>query len=95
LAKAVDELNAVQAKTPAGMVRRGQERLAGVSTSNPALGILNSGGGQGNTTNFNMTVNAGMGTDADQVAREIIDVLKSYERANGVIPLITEYQVAV
>ena len=96
LAKAIDELNTVQAKTPAGIVRRGQEQLAGISTTNPALGLLNTtGGGQGDTTNFNMTVNAGMGTDADQVAREIIDVLKSYERANGVIPLITEYQVAI
>jgi len=29
------------------------------------------------------------------VAREIIDVLKQYERSNGYIPITSQYQVAI
>jgi len=45
------------------------------------------GFGAGNT--INLTVNAGMGTDPVQVGREIISVLKQWERHNGSIPLTT------
>ena len=45
------------------------------------------GFGGGNT--INLTVNAGMGTDPVQVGREIISVLKQWERHNGSIPLTT------
>jgi len=46
-------------------------------------------------TNIAFTVNAGMGTDGDVVARQIIDVLKSYERANGYVPIVAEYSAYV
>jgi len=36
-----------------------------------------------------------MGTDGDVVARQIIDVLKSYERANGYVPIVAEYSAYV
>tara|TARA_Y100000593_G_scaffold51196_1_gene96332 strand:- start:8077 stop:10653 length:2577 start_codon:yes stop_codon:yes gene_type:complete len=45
------------------------------------------GFGGGNT--INLTVNAGMGTDPVMVGREIISVLKQWERHNGSIPLTT------
>lgn len=96
LAEAIKKLNKVTGTTPAGIVRRGTEQLAGISTANPALSMLNnSNGASMTTTNLNMTVNAGMGTDGDVVARQIIDVLKSYERANGFIPITSEFAVAV
>jgi len=96
LAKAVEEYNAVQKKTPAGIVRRGQEQLAGIATSNPALGMLNNAGATAtNVTNMNVTVNAGVGTDGDEVARYFLDVMKSYERANGFLPLTVASAIAV
>lgn len=95
LAKAIDELNKVQAKTPAGIVRRGQKQLEGISTANPALAMLNnSADGQNTTTNLNFTVNAGVGTDKDEVARYFLDVMKGYERANGFLPLTVQNVVA-
>ena len=45
--------------------------------------------GFGSGTTINLTVNAGMGTDPVQVGREIISVLKQWERHNGSIPLTT------
>lgn len=96
LAKAVEELNAVKAKTPAGIVAKGTAALADIATDNPALDILNqTGNGNGNGNTYNTTVNAGMGTDADAVARQIIDVLKGYERANGYVPIVAEYSAYV
>lgn len=96
LAKAVEELNKVKGQTPAAIVSRGTQQLAGVSTANPALDILNqTGAGTTNANTYNMTVNAGMGTDADTVARQIIDVLKGYERANGYVPIVSEYSAFV
>ena len=47
------------------------------------------------TTTVNFTVNAGAGTDKDEVARYFLDVMKSYERANGVIPLTVASVYAV
>lgn len=91
LAKAIEELNKVKGQTPANIVARGTRELAGISTSNPALDILNqTGGGTTNGNTYNMTVNAGMGTDGDTVARQIIDALKGYERVNGYIPLVSQ-----
>ena len=96
LAEAQRNLNKVRAETPANIVARGQSQLEGISTSNPALATLNNlNNGTNGTTVINNTINAGMGTDGASVAREIIDVLKSYERANGYVPIVTEYQVAV
>ena len=96
LAKAVEELNEAKAKTPAGIVAKGTAALAGIATDNDALEILNqTGSGNGNGNTYNTTVNAGMGTDADAVARQIIDVLKGYERANGYVPIVAEYSAYV
>ena len=96
LAKAIEELNKVKGQTPAAIVARGTQQLAGISTDNPALDILNqTGGGTTNGNTYNVEVNAGMGTDADTVARQIIDVLKGYERANGYVPIVSEYSAFV
>ena len=96
LAEAIKELQKVQAQTPAGIVAKGTAALATISTTNPALDILNQAGeSSGGTTVINATVNAGMGTDGDVVARQIIDVLKSYERANGYVPIVSEYSAFV
>jgi hypothetical protein len=46
-------------------------------------------------TTVNVTVNAGMGTDGQQVAREIVDLLVDYERLNGYIPVTSQYALAV
>ena len=46
---------------------------------------LNRAGGMGAT--FNITVNAGMGTDGQQVGNQIVSALKQWERANGSLPL--------
>jgi SLT domain-containing protein len=35
----------------------------------------------GNT--INLTVNAGMGADGNQIGREIVDIIKRYERVSG------------
>jgi hypothetical protein len=86
LRDAIDALNKVTASTPANIVNRGTAQLAGISTNNPALALLNSGADP-NISNINVTVNAGMGTNGDDVARQIIDVLKGYERANGFVPI--------
>ena len=43
----------------------------------------------------NITVNAGMGTDGQSVAKEIVDTLKDYERLNGYIPITSQYALAV
>jgi hypothetical protein len=96
LAAAIEELNKVKAQTPANIVRKGTAQLAGIATDNPALDILNQtqGNGADNTT-VNVQVNAGMGTDGDAVARQIIDVLKGYERANGYVPIVSEYSAFV
>ena len=90
LRDAIVALSKVTASTPANIVNRGTAQLAGISTDNPALGLLNPSGTMENT-NINVTVNAGMGTNGDDVARQIIDVLKSYERTNGYVPLVAEY----
>ena len=41
----------------------------------------------GNT--INLTVNAGLGTNGQQVGAEIITALKTWQRSNGVIPVTT------
>lgn len=92
LAQAIQELNKVTGSTPQNIVNRATAQLSGISTDNPALAILNQvNNGAGAAAPINVTVNAGMGTDGQTVAREIIDVLKQYERANGFVPLVAEY----
>lgn len=92
LRDAIIELNKVSKVTPSSVVSRGQDLLAGVSTANPALAALNAvaASGTSNVAPINVTVNTGIGGDGQAVAREVIDVLKSYERQNGYIPLVTQ-----
>jgi hypothetical protein len=46
------------------------------------LGLSSNGGGSGGSV-YNVTVNAGMGTDGVSVGREIVKAIKRYERASG------------
>jgi len=45
------------------------------------LGMSGAGSSSGST--YNVTVNAGMGTDGVSVGREIVKAIKRYERASG------------
>lgn len=45
------------------------------------LSKMGQAGGGGNT--YNVTVNAGMGTNGTQVGREIVDAIKKFERSSG------------
>ena len=82
-------LGKLRKTTPTDIISKATEALAGVATGNPAPAALNTSAAPSSTT-MNVTVNAGMGADGQSVAREIIDVLKQYERANGFIPLVAE-----
>ena len=57
--------------------------LALIGEAGPEAVVPLSGrnGGMGNT--FNITVNAGMGADGNQLGREIVDIIKRYERTSG------------
>lgn len=48
------------------------------------LDRLDTGGSQ-----YNITVHAGMGTDGDEVGRQIVNILRQYERRNGKLPITT------
>jgi hypothetical protein len=51
------------------------------------------GGGQpGHTQVINLTVNAGLGTDPDELGRTIVESIKRYEKRNGAVfqgPIVT------
>lgn len=50
------------------------------------------GGGGGSSQVINLTVNAGLGTNPDELSRVIVDSIKYYERRNGQVftgPLVT------
>jgi len=49
----------------------------------------------GGQTIINNNITAGMGADANELAQVIVDNLRSYERANGYVPITTRYAVAV
>lgn len=53
--------------------------------SGSAMRILRDavGGGSGSTQVINLTVNAGLGTNPDELGRVIVDALKRYERRNS------------
>lgn len=42
------------------------------------------------STEINITVNAGMGTDGQMVGNQIVQALKQYERVNGFLPLTAQ-----
>ena len=61
--------------------------LAVVGEAGPEAVIpLNRAGSLGGPV-YNITVNAGMGTDGHQVGNQIVSALKQWERANGSLPL--------
>ena len=61
--------------------------LAVVGEAGPEAVIpLNKAGGLGSSV-YNITVNAGMGTDGHQVGNQIVSALKQWERTNGSLPL--------
>jgi hypothetical protein len=41
------------------------------------------GGSGGSTTVYNLTVNAGLGTDPDELGRTIVESIKRFEKRNG------------
>jgi len=61
--------------------------LAVVGEAGPEAVIpLNKAGNLGSPV-YNITVNAGMGTDGHQVGNQIVSALKQWERTNGSLPL--------
>jgi hypothetical protein len=50
------------------------------------------GGGGGSTVVYNLVVNAGLGTDPDDLSRTIVESIKRYEKRNGAVfqgPIVT------
>jgi hypothetical protein len=62
-------------------------RLVNVAEAGSAEAIvpLSKMGSMGGSTTINLTVNAGLGTDGNTVARDIVTALKRYERTNGAV----------
>lgn len=52
--------------------------------SNEAMGIMRDalGGGRGGTT-YNLVINAGLGTNPDELGRTIVESIKKFEKRNG------------
>lgn len=71
-----------------GIVTRPVQALIGENGSE-AIIPLDRLGSLG-STNINVTVNAGIGTDGRAVGDEIVRVLKQYERLNGYLPLTAQ-----
>lgn len=92
LRDAIIALNQAKRTTPGGVMNRAKRSLESVSTDNPALASLNAitQPNQQTTAPIAVTVNAGLGADGQTVGREIVDILKQYQRANGFIPIVTE-----
>lgn len=55
----------------------------GLSESNAVAIIPSSGGNTPATSTYNISVNAGMGTDGTNVGRQIVDEILRFERASG------------
>ena len=87
----------VSARTPYIVGERGPEIFVPGSSGNiipnhkmPSAPVISGGGGGsvgGHSTNVNITVNAGMGTDGAAVGRDIVSALRQYERRNGPLPI--------
>ena len=56
-------------------------KMPGASALPSELGARRRNGST--ASSFNITVNAGMGTDGADVGRKVVDAIKSYERSNG------------
>ena len=68
-----------------GIVTQPTQILAGESGAEAIIPLDRFGGLGGQT--INVTINAGIGTDASAVGDEIVNVLQRYNRRNGALPL--------
>ena len=57
--------------------------LALIGEAGPEAVVPLSGRGAGMGTTINLTVNAGIGADGASIGREIVDIIKRYERVSG------------
>jgi hypothetical protein len=57
--------------------------LALIGEAGPEAVVPLTGRNAGMGTTINLTVNAGMGADGNQIGREIVDIIKRYERVSG------------
>jgi hypothetical protein len=64
--------------------------------SNSAMSMLRDaiggGGGGGAAPTYNIVINAGLGTDPDELGRTIVETIKRYEKRNGAVfqgPIVT------
>jgi hypothetical protein len=72
---------AIPAMAKGGIVTQPTLALIGEAGPEAVVPLSGRNGGMGNT--FNITVNAGMGADGNQLGREIVDIIKRYERTSG------------
>ena len=81
----IDLANSLGVEIPAmaagGIVTR--PTLALIGEAGPEAVVPLSGRGAGMGTTINLTVNAGMGADGASIGREIVDIIKRYERVSG------------
>jgi hypothetical protein len=68
-----------------GIITQPTQILAGESGAEAIIPLDRLGGLGGQT--INVTINAGIGTDASAVGDEIVNVLQRYNRRNGALPL--------
>jgi hypothetical protein len=81
----VTELNSLLAGVPklaaGGIVNKPTLAMIGEAGPEAVIPLSGRNAGMGNT--INLTVNAGMGADGNQIGREIVDIIKRYERVSG------------
>lgn len=81
----VKELNALLSGVPklakGGIVNKPTLAMIGEAGPEAVIPLSGRGAGMGNT--INLTVNAGMGADGNAIGREIVDIIKRYERVSG------------
>jgi hypothetical protein len=81
----ITELNKLLKGVPAlaegGIVNKPTLALIGEAGPEAVVPLSKMNGSKGNT--YNVTVNAGIGTNGAQVGREIVDAIKKFERATG------------
>lgn len=78
--RVINKLTKIPMLAEGGIVNR--PTLAMIGEAGPEA-VVPLGKMNGNSTNINITVNAGIGTDGAAVGREIVDAIKRFERASG------------
>ena len=63
----------------------GNEAIIRLTNSGVAAEMMRKafGGGSSGDVNYYVTVNAGVGTDANELGRVVVKAIKTYERRNG------------